>query len=54
MTKEITQGKKKSRSMSNIRKEVYLTEHAFLSLILSTIEVHPKETYGVLVGDRMN
>lgn len=52
MAKEIIQGKKKSRSMSNIRREVYLTEHAFLSLILSAIEVHPKETYGVLVGYR--
>jgi proteasome lid subunit RPN8/RPN11 len=38
--------------MSAIRKEVYLSEHAFLSLLVSTIEVNPKETYGVLVGYR--
>ena len=52
MTRDFIRGKKKSRHISTLRKEVYLTEHAFLSLILSTVEVHPKETYGVLVGYR--
>lgn len=31
-------------------KEVYLSENAFLSLVVSTIEVTPKESYGVLLG----
>ena len=50
MARETILGKKKSRIMSSIRKEIYLSEHSFLSLLVSAIEVHPKETYGVLLG----
>jgi proteasome lid subunit RPN8/RPN11 len=52
MASTLHHGKKKSRKVSTLRREVYLSEQAFLSLLISTIEVSPKETYGVLVGYR--
>ncbi len=52
MSRVITPRRKKGFSFPVHRREVYLTESAFLNLVVSTIEVNPKETYGVLLGYR--
>ncbi len=52
MIRVMTPNRKKSRPITSPRREVYLTESAFLSLVVSAIEVTPKETYGVLLGYR--